>query len=507
MKRAYISVFDKTGIVEFATKLVKAGYEIVSTGGTFDLLNKNCIKAVESADITGFRELIDGKVKSLHPKIFAGILANLKEREELLSTDCKPFNLVCVNLYPFEDYRGKDIEIETLVKNIDIGGVALLRAGAKNYENVTVISDIKDYEIDIENIDLKTRERLAVKAFNRTSKYDFEIATELQKRFMDKDETEANSPLQDSEIFYLNKIKDLRYGENPHQAAALYDYDKTVDYEFLNGKEFSYNNILDATAALNIAAEFFDVNACVIIKHTNPCGVALGKTLLEAWQKALDCDPLSAFGGIVAFTKPVDLEIAKNLTAMFLEVVIAPDFTDSAVEELKKKKNLRVVKLNTPLEEYMKFTQKEIRLTPFGALLQDKDGKELDPETFKTVTKEKPTQEMVEDMVFAFKVCKHLKSNAIVVAKDLRTIGLCGGQTSRVGSVEIALRRVCDSAKGSVIASDGFFPAIDNIEVAAQERVAGIIQPGGSIKDPDVIKTADKLGLVMITTGIRHFRH
>ena len=264
---------------------------------------------------------------------------------------------------------------------------------------------------------------------------------------------------------------------------------------------------MDATAALNIAAEFFDVNACVIIKHTNPCGVALGKTLLEAWQKALDCDPLSAFGGIVAFTKPVDLEIAKNLTAMFLEVVIAPDFTDGAVEELKKKKNLRVVKLNTPLKEYMKFTQKEIRLTPFGALLQDKDDKELDPETFKTVTKEKPTQEMVEDMVFAFKVCKHLKSNAIVVAKDLRTIGLCGGQTSRVGSVEIALRRVCDSAKGSVIASDGFFPAIDNIEVAAQERVAGIIQPGGSIKDPDVIKTADKLGLVIITTGIRHFRH
>lgn len=508
MKRAYISVFDKTGIVEFAAKLVKAGYEIVSTGGTFDLLNKNGIKAVESADITGFRELIGGKVKSLHPKIFAGILANLKEREELQKADCKPFDLVCVNLYPFEDYKGKEVEIETLVKNIDIGGVALLRAGAKNYENVVVISDVEDYDIDIENIDLKTREKLAVKAFNRTSKYDFEIMTELQNRFeAENDDIESESPLQENEVFYLSKIKDLRYGENPHQAAALYDYDKTVDYEFLNGKEFSYNNILDATAALNIAAEFFDVNTCVIIKHTNPCGVALGKTLLEAWQKALDCDPLSAFGGIVAFTRPVDLEIAKNLTAMFLEVVIAPDFTDEAVEELKKKKNLRVVKLLTPLDKYLKFTQKEVKLTPFGALLQEKDSKELNPETFKTVTKEKPTQEMIEDMVFAFKVCKHLKSNAIVVAKDLRTLGLCGGQTSRVGSVEIALRRVCDSAKGSVIASDGFFPAVDNIEVAAQERVAGVIQPGGSIKDPDVIKTADKLGLVMVTTGIRHFRH
>lgn len=508
MKRAYISVFDKTGIVEFATKLIKAGYEIVSTGGTFDLLDKNGIKATESADITGFRELIGGKVKSLHPKIFAGILANAKEREELAQAECKAFDLVCVNLYPFEEYRGKDTDIETLVKNIDIGGVALLRAGAKNFENVVVISDIKDYDIDIKNIDLKTRENLAVKAFQRTSKYDFEIMSELQSRFEKEiNENEMQNGLQECEAFYLNKIKDLRYGENPHQAAALYNYDKTVDYEFLNGKEFSYNNILDTTAALNIAAEFFDVNAAVIIKHTNPCGVALGKTLLEAWQKALDCDPLSAFGGIVAFTKKVDLEIAKNLTAMFLEVVIAPEFTDDAVNELKKKKNLRVIKLNTPLQEYLKFTQKEIRLTPFGALLQEKDSKELDPDTFKTVTKEKPTQEMVEDMVFAFKICKHLKSNAIVVAKDLRTLGLCGGQTSRVGSVEIALKRVCDSAKDSVIASDGFFPAIDNIEVAAQERVAAIIQPGGSIKDPDVIKTADKLGLVMVTTGIRHFRH
>ena len=216
---------------------------------------------------------------------------------------------------------------------------------------------------------------------------------------------------------------------------------------------------------------------------------------------------MSAFGGIVAFTGKVDLEIAKMLTAMFLEVVIAPDFTEDAVEELRRKKNLRVVKLNTPLNEYLKFTEQEIRLTPFGALLQDKDSKELDPETFKTVTKEKPTQEMIEDMVFAFKIAKHLKSNAIVIAKDLRTLGLCGGQTSRVGAVEIALKRVCDSAKDAILASDGFFPAIDNIEVAAQERIAGMIQPGGSIKDPEVIKAADKFGLVMVTTGIRHFRH
>jgi len=503
-KRAYISVFNKTGIVEFAKKLIKAGFEIISTGGTFDLLTQNEIKATESSNITGFRELIGGKVKSLHPKIFAGILANSNERENIAAEGIEPFDLVCVNLYPFEDYKGKDTDIETLVKNIDIGGVALLRAGAKNYENVIVISDIEDYNIDIENIDVETREKLAVKAFRTTSRYDYLIADELQNKFTAK-EDRAKVPC--ASALYLDKIKDLRYGENPHQTAALYSYEKPVDYEFLNGKEFSYNNIVDATAALNIAAEFYDVNAAVIVKHTNPCGVALGKTLKEAWEKALDCDPLSAFGGIIAFTGKVDLEIAKLLTAMFLEVVIAPDFTDDAVEELKRKKNLRVVKLNTPLAEYLKFTQKEVRLTPFGALLQDKDSKELDPETFKTVTKEKPTQEMIEDMVFAFKVAKHLKSNAIVIAKDLRTLGLCGGQTSRVGAVEIALKRVCDSAKGAVLASDGFFPAIDNIEVAAQERVAGIIQPGGSIKDPDVIKAADKFGIVMVTTGIRHFRH
>ncbi len=503
-KRAYISVLDKTRKVEFPQKHIKAEFEIVSTGGTFDLLTQNGINAVESADITGFRELIGGKVKSLHPKIFAGILADLNERESLIKEDIQVFDLVCVNLYPFENYKGKDTDIETLIKNIDIGGVALLRAGAKNYENITVISDIKDYDIDIQNINLETREKLAVKAFSLTSKYDFLIADELQKRFAIKEDTDG---VPEFKAFYLDKIEDLRYGENPHQTAALYNYEKTIDYEFLNGKEFSHNNIIDATAALNIAAEFYDVNAAVIIKHTNPCGVALGKTLKEAWEKALDCDPLSAFGGIVAFTGKVDLEIAKLLTAMFLEVVIAPDFTDEAVEELKKKKNLRVVKLETPLVEYLKFTQKEIRLTPFGALVQDKDSKELDPETFKTVTKEKPTQEMIEDMVFAFKVAKHLKSNAIVIAKDLRTLGLCGGQTSRVGAVEIALMRVCDSAKGAVLASAGFFPAMANFEVAAHERIAGSIPPGGSIKDKDVISAADKFGIVMVTTGIRHFRH
>lgn len=499
-KRAYISVFDKTNIVEFAKKLQNNGWEIISTGNTHKTLTDNGINAIESSTITGFSELLSGKVKSLHPDIFAPILADEKEAQTL---NYAPFSLVAVNLYPFELYKGKNADINTLTKNIDIGGVALIRAAAKNHKNVTVICDINDYNIDVENIDEKTREELALKAFGLTSKYDFLIKEELELNF-GKNEDEN---LFEQKAYFLNKIQNLRYGENPHQKASLYSYQNEIDYEILNGKEMSYNNILDTTAALNIASEFYDVCACVIIKHTNPCAVALGTDIEDSWKKAIDCDPISAFGGIVAFSKEVDKNTAIHLSSMFLEVVVAPSFTDEALEQLKTKKNLRVIKLNTPLSEYKNFTQQEIKFTPFGALVQEKDDKELDPDTFKVLTKEKPTQEQVEDMVFAFKVAKHVKSNAIVVAKDLRTVGICGGQTSRVGSVEIAINRVCDSPKGAVLASDGFFPAIDNIQIAAQNRIAAIIQPAGSIKDEDVIKEADKSGLVMIATGIRHFRH
>lgn len=499
-KRAYISVFDKTGIVELGVKLQNSGWEIVSTGNTCKILNDNGVKAIESSTLTGFCELIGGKVKSLHPRIFAPVLANCDEAKTL---EDEPFSLVVVNLYPFEMYKGVDADIDTLVKNIDIGGVALLRAGAKNYKNVSVVCDINDYSIDFDDINEKTREALALKVFERTSKYDYVIFEELSRNFgVFEDET-----LSDTKAYYLSKIQDLRYGENPHQKAALYSYDTQIDTEILNGKEMSYNNILDSTAALNIAAEFYDVNACVIVKHTNPCAVALGSTLDDAWKKALDCDPISAFGGIVAFTREVDETLAKHLNAMFLEVVIAPSYTNEALDILKGKKNLRVIKLNTPLEQYRAFVCQEIKLTPFGALVQQKDSKELDPDMFKIVTKLKPSQEQVEDMVFAFKVAKHVKSNAIVVAKDLRTLGICGGQTSRVGAVEIAINRVCDSPKDAVLASDGFFPAIDNIQIAAQNRIGAIIQPAGSIKDKEVIEAADKLGLIMASTGIRHFKH
>ena len=500
-KRAYISVYDKENIEFAAKKLINLGYEILSTGNTYNYLKEKGIDAIESSTVTGFRELLSGKVKSLHPEIFAGILA---DKDEAKTLNFPPISVVIVNLYPFEEYAQQNAETQTLIKNIDIGGVALLRAGAKNYQNVIVITDKKDYEIDFENIDDKTRENLALKVFLKTSKYDGLIFEALSKKFADENE----EALPDYLNYSLIKKQNLRYGENPHQKAALYDFgEKLVDYEVLGGKELSYNNIVDVTAALNIVSEFFDVNAAVIIKHTNPSGVALGKTLEEAWDRALDCDPLSAFGGIVAFSKKVDLNIAQKLTKMFLEVVIAPDFEEGAIEQFKTKKNLRIIKINTPLEKYKQFTEKEIKLTPFGALVQDKDIKELDVETFKVVTKEKPTAEMIEDMVFAQKIAKHLKSNAIVIAKDLKTIGICGGQTSRVGAVEIALMRVTDSAKDAILASDGFFPATDNITVAAQHRIKGIIQPGGSIKDKEVIDLADKLNICMITTGIRHFKH
>lgn len=499
-KRAYLSVFYKEGIEIAAKKLIELGYKIISTGATFEYLKTKGIEAVESSTITGFKELLSGKVKSLHPEIFAGILA---DKNEIKTLGFPPISVVIVNLYPFELYVGKNTDIETLVKNIDIGGAALLRAGAKNYENVVVITDKEDYTLDFDNLGPDERKELALKVFKKTSNYDNLIFEELSKNFGFNEENDC-----DFLNFSFVKKQNLRYGENPHQKASLYDFgQKKPDYEVLGGKELSYNNISDITSALNIVSEFFDVNAAVIVKHTNPCGAALGVTLEDAWDKALDCDPLSAFGGIVAFSKKVNIEIARKLTSMFLEVIVAPDYDDNALQLLKTKKNLRIIKLNTPLEDWKNYLGKEIKLTPFGALIQESDKKELNPETFKTVTKEKPTPEMIEDMVFAHKIAKHLKSNAIVVAKDLKTIGICGGQTSRVGAVEIALRRVADSAKDAILASDGFFPATDNITAAALYGIKGIIQPGGSIKDKEVIETADKLNICMITTGIRHFKH
>lgn len=498
-KRAYISVYDKENILELAKDLIDHKFEIVSTGGTYKLLKENGIEAVEVSEVTGYPEMLSGKVKSLHPAIFAGILAdmtNSKEAAEIENNAIKNFDLVVVNLYPFEKVASETDNIDELIKNIDIGGVSLLRAGAKNYKNITVVSDKSDYNIAI-NANEQIRQILALKAFAVTSNYDEIICTKLGEVF----------GVPEIKNYGFNKIQDLRYGENPHQKAGLYSNGSVVDYEVLWGKELSYNNILDMTGAVNIVSEFFDVPAVAIVKHTAPCGVALGKDILDAYQKAFDCDPISAFGGIVAFSKEVDKQTAKLLNSVFLEVVIAPSFAEDALEILQGKKNLRIVKLNTSFEDYKKVSSEEIKVTPFGVLIQDSDKKELDKDLFKVVSKTKPTAEQIEDAVFAWKVAKHAKSNAIVIAKDFKTLAIGQGQTSRICSMEWALDYACDGSKDAVIASDGFFPAIDNIQSAAQGRIALIIQPGGSIKDKDVIEEADKYNMAMITTGIRHFKH
>jgi len=426
-KRAYISVSNKENIEILAKNLKDKKYEIYSTGNTFKYLKDKNIDVKESSEITGFVELLGGKVKSLHPEIFAGILANEQER---LDEKIKSFDLVAIDLYPFESYLDKDVETETLISNIDIGGVALLRAGAKNYENVIVISDKNDYIIDLDEITEQKRQELALKAFNKTLKYDSLIYKKLAKQFKIEE---------DNKTYHFEKIKSLRYGENPHQSAGLYSFSKEIDWELLNGKEMSYNNILDSTSALEIVAEFFDVPACAIIKHTTPCAVALATNVEVAWDKALDSDPISPFGGVVAFSQEVNLSLAKKLSSMFLEVILAPKYSSEALEELKKKKNLRVIKINTPLEAILKFNKEEVKITPFGALIQQKDTKDLDVSTFKVVTKKKPEQRELEDMIFAFKVVKHVKSNAIVIAKDLRTIGICGGQTTGLEALKLQL--------------------------------------------------------------------
>lgn len=528
-KRAYISVFDKEGIVEFAKELAeKQNFEIVSTGGTYNLLKENKIEVKEVAEVTGHPEMLHGKVKSLHPAIFGGILGDATkpdEAAELKKLNIQPFDMVVVNLYPFEQVASQTDNVDDLIKNIDIGGVSLLRAGAKNHKNITVVTDKADYKRAVDASE-EVRQALAIKALETTSNYDAIISAKLGEVFGISNPTKNYS---------FEKIQELRYGENPHQKAGLYAFKGTgkrkeetenssslfplssslsqktvalqVDYTILWGKELSYNNILDMTAAVNIVSEFYDVPAVSIVKHLAPCGVALGKDILDAYQKAFDCDPISAFGGIVAFSQTVTEKVARLLNSVFLEVVIAPDFEEEAFEILKSKKNIRLIKLNTSLEDYKKIANEDIKITPFGVLIQDSDKKDLDKDMFKVVTKSKPSAEQIEDAIFAWKVCKHAKSNAIVIAKDFKTLAIGQGQTNRVGAFEWALNYACDGSKDAVAASDGFFPAVDNIHAAVQGRLALLIQPGGSIKDADVIAEADKYGISMITTGIRHFKH
>lgn len=516
VKKAFISVYNKNGIVDFARKLKEFhGYDLISTGGTYDKLKENGIEVTEISEITGFRELLKGRVKSLHPKIHAGILASRTAQDEVAEmkeNDIDFIDMVVVNLYPFEEAsKNEEMEIDELYEYVDIGGVTLLRAAAKNFFCVTSVYSPDLYEQVLEELDenegnttYDLRKELAIKTFQYTSSYDALIAEKFAEKLLEEGELEI---LPKRLNLNLEKVKDLRYGENPHQAAAIYKKPSTLDYEVLQGKEISYNNMVDITSAVNIVSEFIDMPAACVIKHNNPCGVALGENITEAYLKAHCCDPISAFGGIIGLNQPITKEIAQHASKFFLEVIVAPDFEPEALEILSAKKNLRLVKLPFSMEEYKKAQLYTIKDLPFGTLIQTADNAQLTAENFKVVTSCKPDQKIIEDVVFAWKVVKHVSSNAIVVAKDLRTVGIGMGQTSRIASMEIALTQACDETKNAVVASDGFFPAVDNIHAAAQARIGAIVQPGGSIKDPDVIAEAEKYSIPIIMTGIRHFKH
>lgn len=523
-KLAFISVFDKTGVDQLAKRLVEDfGYVILSTGGTQKFLTEKGIPAIESSDITGFNELLGGRVKSLHPAIFGAILA---ERDKSPSDDyLMPdffIDTVVVNLYPFEQERdnpqfasSKHQDPYHLLHFIDIGGSALIRAAAKNYPDVNVLCDPAAYDAFLEALkagngktDLNFRKQLAIKAFQRSVSYESAIYQEMAK-----DVTDDNG-LPDY-VLPLMKIQDLRYGENPHQLAALYGLGKRqVDFDCLQGKELSFNNILDMQAGWNIVTEFSEQPACVIIKHNNPCGVALSsKSLFDAYKMAFDVDPLSAFGGVVAFNQTVDEKTAEQMKEVFLEVIIAPDFAPGALDVLKAKKNLRLVK--RPLPDKTRLTGFELKQVTEDLYLVQTNApdKEIridalaEQEILSVVTETKPTPEQLRDLVFAWKVVKHVKSNAIVLAHEGRTVGIGGGQTSRIGALENALKIACDQSTNAVMASDGFLPQEDNIHAAVQARLSAIIQPGGSIKDPDVIALANQNNIAMVMTGVREFKH
>jgi len=499
VKRALISVFDKENILELAQALQNKGVEIISTGGTFRYLKDSGIKVVEISDVTGFEEILDGRVKTLHPVIHSGILAirdNKEHMETIASKGIAPIDMVVVNLYPFFDKVTEDISFEEKVEFIDIGGPTMLRSAAKNFKDVIVLSDTKDYENIInqiqtnEDVDFETRKYLAGKVFNLTSAYDAAISNFLLGK--------------DTYAKYLSvsykKQMDLRYGENPHQSAAYYvaaaGNGAMKDFEILNGKELSYNNIKDMDIAWKVVCEF-DETACCGLKHNTPCGVAIGHSVIDSYKKAYECDPMSIFGGIVAFNKKVDKETAQELIKIFLEVIIAPGFDIDALEVLKTKKNLRVVKcLSAPQDNI------EMVKVDGGILLQSFDDKLINE--LKVVTKNSPTEEEMKDLIFAMKVVKYVKSNAIVVVKDGVTKGIGAGQVNRIWATQQALERAVD---GTILASDAFFPFGDVVELAAKYNIKAIIQPGGSINDEKSIEACNENGISMVCTGIRHFKH
>ncbi len=488
--RALISVSDKTGIAEFSKALFELGYEIISTGGTYRHLRNSGINAIKVEDITKFPEILEGRVKTLHPAIHGGILA--KRKEDLGDLGIEPINMVVVNLYPFEKF--KDAEEEEMIENIDIGGVALLRAAAKNYHRVIVVSSPEQYDEVITllregKFDLEKRREYALRAFATTASYDAMIYNTLWRRFL--------GDLPDTLLIASPLAERLRYGENPHQRGAFYSsHPPFVQH---HGKKLSFNNHYDMDSAYALVMEF-DEPAAAVIKHANPCGAAIGRDLKEAFEKAWNGDPMSAYGSIVAFNREVDGEVAELLRKKFIEVIVAPGYSDSALEILRKKKNLRIIEMRANTHETY-----EVRQLRFGYLLQDWNDKKL--YEAKVVSKREPTEEEMRDLIFAWAAVKHVKSNAIVFAKDGMLVGVGAGQMSRVDSVRIAAMKAGDRAKGAVMASDAFFPFRDAIDVAHDAGITAIIQPGGSIRDEEVIKAVDEHNMAMLFTSFRVFRH
>jgi len=514
VKRALISVSDKTGILELAKELNNLGVEILSTGGTAKLFRENNIPVKEVSEYTGFPEMLDGRVKTLHPKIHGGLLAlrdNPEHMKTVKSNNIGLIDMVVVNLYPFEKTIQKPgVSIEEVIENIDIGGPSMLRSAAKNNRSVAVICNPARYAQAIEELKKhkgalseEFMRELGIEVFARTSQYDGAIYDYLSKNLSN---TSGGFPQKLNLSF--NKIQDLRYGENPHQKAAFYAEvarsTGLANIKQLWGKELSFNNILDLNAAVNIVREF-EMPAVVFIKHNNPCGVSENKDLLKAYKEAWSCDKLSAFGGIVSVNRKVDLVLAKLIAKSgFLECVICPEFAPEALALLKDKKNLRLLEFSKLLEKNPGLDFKKV---DGGLLLQDDDSLTLDEKALKVVTKIKPTKKEMESLIFAWKVAKHVKSNAIILTRGTKTVGIGAGQMSRVDSVFISTKKAGKLAIGSVLASDAFFPKEDAIQLAAKFKIKAIIQPGGSIADEAIIKMADKYRIPMVFTGIRHFRH
>ncbi len=521
---ALLSVSDKTGLLELARELSTTyNFQIISSGGTAKALKAAELEVTKVSDYTGAPEILGGRVKTLHPRIHGGILARLdlpEHQQDLADHEIQPIRIVVVNLYPFEETIAKpNVTLEDAIENIDIGGPTMIRASAKNYKHVAVLSSPSQYsefltELKANNGEttLEFRKQLAIAAFRHTQAYDTAIAKYLGGDLIaDESVSSEDKPLNTISSSYTllcNNPKPLRYGENPHQPATWYQVGATQKgwsaAQQLQGKELSFNNLLDLEAARSIVAEFGDDQPCaVIIKHNNPCGVAIAPTISEAYQKAFEADSTSAFGGIVALNRPIDEETAQLLNKTFLECVVAPACVPSVAAILSKKQNLRVLVLS----DLKHGSHETVKTIAGGMRVQRSDDEIVQPETWKVVTQKQPTTEQLQELVFAWKISRHVKSNAIAITKDLTTIGIGAGQMNRVGSVKIALEQAGEKVRGAFLASDGFFPFDDSVRTAAAAGIIAIVQPGGSMRDADSIKAADELGMIMVLTGVRHFLH